>query len=74
MFTGLVEGIGVVREFAEEDAGLRIEIKVPREMAGGCRIGDSVAINGCCLTVIACQRRRWSFEAGSETLAKTNLK
>ena len=74
MFTGLVEGIGVVRELINEDAGLRIEIKVPHEMADGCRIGDSVAINGCCLTVIACRRRRWSFEAGPETLAKTNLK
>ncbi|MBI5759991.1 MAG: riboflavin synthase [Planctomycetales bacterium] len=74
MFTGLVEGIGVVRELIEEDAGLRIEIKTPREMADGCRIGDSVALNGCCLTVIACRRRRWSFEAGPETLTKTNLK
>ena len=73
MFTGLVEGIGVVRELIEEDAGLRIEIKVPREMTGECRVGDSVALNGCCLTVIACRRRRWSFEAGPETLAKTNL-
>jgi riboflavin synthase len=74
MFTGLVEGVGVVRELIDEDAGLRIEIKVPREMSDECRIGDSVAINGCCLTVIACRRRRWSFEAGPETLAKTNLK
>jgi riboflavin synthase len=73
MFTGLVEGTGVVKELAEEDNGLRLEIKVPRELARGCEIGDSIAINGCCLTVVERGRRRWSFQAGPETLAKTNL-
>ena len=79
MFTGLVEGRGVVREIRAEGAAVRLAVEVPAEMAGGapgeriCRVGDSVAINGCCLTVIDVDRRAWSFEAGAETLAKTNL-
>ncbi|HEX6984473.1 MAG TPA: riboflavin synthase, partial [Planctomycetaceae bacterium] len=40
---------------------------------GGCRLGDSVAINGCCLTAVAVDGPRWSFQAGAETLSKTNL-
>lgn len=37
------------------------------------RLGDSIAINGCCLTVVAADGVLWSFQAGHETLAKTNL-
>ena len=79
MFTGLVEGRGVVREIRAEGAAVRLIVEAPVEMAGGdtgerdCRVGDSVAINGCCLTVVDVDRRDWSFEAGAETLAKTNL-
>ena len=79
MFTGLVEGRGVIREIRAEGAAVRLVVEVPAEMAGGapgerdCRVGDSVAINGCCLTVVDVDRRDWSFEAGAETLAKTNL-
>jgi riboflavin synthase len=36
-------------------------------------MGDSVAVNGCCLTVIAAEANRWAFQAGPETLARTNL-
>jgi riboflavin synthase len=80
MFTGLVEGRGVVREIRPEGAAVRLVVEVPAEMAGGapgergCRVGDSVAINGCCLTVVDVDQRAWSFEAGAETLAKTNLR
>jgi riboflavin synthase len=37
------------------------------------QIGDSIALNGCCLTLIAADDRGWWFQAGFETLAKTNL-
>ena len=39
----------------------------------GAEIGDSVAINGCCLTVIEVRGARLTFQAGSETLSRTNL-
>jgi len=79
MFTGLVEGRGVVTNIRSDGAAIDIEIEVPDEMTGDappttpCRIGDSVSINGCCLTVVATQSSRWSFQAGEETLSKTNL-
>lgn len=76
MFTGLVEGLGTVSRLAPEAVGLRLTIVPPRGMASPddpCRLGDSVAINGCCLTVIAIEDNGWSFQAGAETLSKTNL-
>lgn len=76
MFTGLVEGLGTVSGMVQEDAGLRLTIAPPASMISRedpCRIGDSVAINGCCLTVIAFENEGWSFQAGTETLSKTNL-
>lgn len=77
MFTGLVEGLGRVVSLVDEPAGVRIAVAAPEEMLStrtdAAAIGDSVAINGCCLTVIEIQERQWSFQAGKETLSKTNL-
>jgi len=78
MFTGLVEGLGRVVAIDSEVAGLRIVIAPPANMLGGqesdrCQVGDSVAINGCCLTVIDIKHDNWAFQAGTETLSKTNL-
>ena len=78
MFTGLVEGIGTVQALVTESAGLRLVIAPPAVMLGAgdadrCQLGDSVAINGCCLTVIEIKHDCWAFQAGTETLSKTNL-
>jgi riboflavin synthase len=77
MFTGLVEGLGTVRTVIPETAGIRLEIAPPELPTLGphdvCQIGDSIAINGCCLTVIAIQDGTWAFQAGEETLSKTNI-
>ncbi len=78
MFTGLVEARGTVAAINPEDAGVRLSVAVPvamlsDETRSACRIGDSVAINGCCLTVTEIDGEHWSFQAGPETLAKTNL-
>jgi len=74
MFTGLVEGLGTVAAVVPEAAGLRLEIRLPEPMRHErCHVGDSVAINGCCLTIVAINRDVWSFQAGEETLSKTNL-
>ncbi len=37
------------------------------------QLGDSIAINGCCLTAVQIAGGAWSFQAGSETLSRTNL-
>jgi riboflavin synthase len=73
MFTGLVEGMGTIVEVVCEGPGSRICIATPPELVPGTSIGDSVAVNGCCLTIINVQEDRWIFEAGPETLARTNL-
>ena len=78
MFTGLIEGLGRVAAIETEAAGLRLVIAPPAPMLSGgeadrCQLGDSVAINGCCLTVIEIKHDCWSFQAGTETLSKTSL-
>lgn len=77
MFTGLIEGLGTVAAVESETAGIRLVIAPPALMldvgVDRCRLGDSVAINGCCLTVIEIKHDCWSFQAGTETLSKTNL-
>ena len=79
MFTGLVEGRGIVSDIRSEGAAIRLVIRVPESMTnadardGQSDIGASVCINGACLTVVEIDGRQWSFQAGAETLAKTNL-
>ena len=75
MFTGLVEGKGIVRTLRKEPAGLRLTITPQAECfpVSELAIGDSVAICGCCLTVVEISDDGLDFEAGEETLSKTNL-
>jgi riboflavin synthase len=72
MFTGLVESMGVVARIAAEGAGTRIALAEPR-LAAASKLGDSIAVSGVCLTVVEQSSKALSFEAGPETLAKTNL-
>ena len=73
MFTGLVEGQGTIRGLTPEGDAIRLDVELPATMTGGLGIGDSVAINGCCLTVIEIDGPVAAFQAGTETLSKTNL-
>lgn len=75
MFTGLVEGQGAVSRIEIQPAGLRLCI-TPNSgcfSADETSIGDSIAISGCCLTVVAIASGSLEFEAGEETLSKTGL-
>jgi riboflavin synthase len=73
MFTGLVEDRGIVREILSVGAGIRLVVGRPECMRDGCGIGASIAINGCCLTVIDVDDDTFAFQAGEETLSKTDL-
>lgn len=78
MFTGLVEAMGNVRSIEPEVVGVRLEITVPEGWGATSsperlQLGDSVAINGCCLTVVALSDSSAEFQAGTETLSKTTL-
>ena len=75
MFTGLVEGQGTVRILKQEAAGLRLTIAPDSECfpVATATIGESISISGCCLTVVKIADGTLDFEAGEETLSKTNL-
>jgi riboflavin synthase len=72
MFTGLVQHLARVVLLRDEPPGKRLTIECA-PLAERAAIGDSVAINGCCLTVVTIDGDRLAFEAGPETLARTNL-
>ena len=72
MFTGIVEEVGKVRLREELEGHQRIEIGAERVLEG-LGLGDSIAINGACLTVVALGSDSFSIEAVPETLRRTNL-
>jgi riboflavin synthase len=72
MFTGLVEGTGEIVGLRKGGA-TRLEVEAGR-IAEGARIGDSIAVNGCCLTVAAIEGSRLGFDLLAETGARTNLR
>ncbi|HVJ67745.1 MAG TPA: riboflavin synthase [Caulifigura sp.] len=75
MFTGLVEGLGSVRQSAPSGSGRRLVVTPPSEMlaSGSPLLGDSIAVNGCCLTIVSLDDSAWSFDVGEESLNRTNL-
>jgi riboflavin synthase len=72
MFTGLVQALGTVKAVTAETAGRRLTVSEPG-LAPDLALGESVAVNGACLTVVAAGGPAFAFEVGFETLAKTNL-
>jgi riboflavin synthase len=72
MFTGLVQSLAEVADVIAEPPGVRLVIREPR-LAPISKVGDSVALNGCCLTAVAVDGECLSFQAGEETLSRTNL-
>ena len=72
MFTGLVEALGAVEAVTDAPAGRTLLVAEPT-LAPLLAIGESVAVNGACLTVVRVEGGAFAFEAGFETLAKTNL-
>jgi riboflavin synthase len=73
MFTGLIEEVGSVLWIRASDRGTQLQIAAPR-IAKEIRTGDSVAVNGCCLTVTAHRGEQLTFDLLEETLDRTNLK
>lgn len=73
MFTGLIEEVGNVIAVRLEAKSRQLEIAAPG-MARQIQIGDSVAVNGCCLTVASQRDGELTFDLLEETLDRTNLK
>jgi len=73
MFTGLIEEVGSVLGIEATDWGTQIQIVGPR-VAKRIHVGDSIAVNGCCLTVATHRANQLTFDLLEETLDRTNLK
>jgi riboflavin synthase len=71
MFTGLVESLGTVARMVDTGAGRRLAVH--DRIATHLVLGESVAVNGACLTVVAVRGDEFDFEVGPETLLRTNL-
>jgi len=72
MFTGIVSELGTVRSLTPTDGGRRLTIAAPRT-SNGLVPGDSIAVNGVCLTAVGLGDGSFTVEAVAETLARTNL-
>ncbi len=73
MFTGLIEEVGRMLWIRATERGTELQIAAPG-LADKISIGDSVAVNGCCLTVSAHRPGQLTFDLLNETLERTNLK
>jgi len=73
MFTGIVQEAGLVKAVTPRGKGWSLEVEAGG-VARDAKIGDSIAVNGCCLTVTEVKGGRLTFDLLDETRARTNLK
>ena len=73
MFTGLIEEVGRAVVLPASDRGAQLQIDAPR-IVKKIRSGDSISVNGCCLTLASRRGDRLTFDLLEETIARTNLK
>jgi riboflavin synthase len=73
MFTGLIAGVGTLAARAMHGGDARLRIEVGTLPFDGVQLGESIAVNGCCLTVVEFDARAFAVDASTETLALTTL-
>jgi len=71
MFTGIVQAIGRIASATPHGDGLRIAVDMGALGGDGVELGESIAVAGCCLTVVAVGRDRLCFDVSAETLSCT---
>ncbi|MDO9494684.1 MAG: riboflavin synthase [Nocardioides sp.] len=72
MFTGIVEELGTVAAVEDQGDAIRLTVEASTVLEGT-GLGDSIAVNGCCLTVVSHDGLRWTADVMQETLDKTSL-
>jgi riboflavin synthase len=72
MFTGIVAGVGRIVTAAPREKGLRLTIEAGQVPLDDVAIGDSIAVNGCCLTVVAREGQRFDVDVSQETIDCTS--
>ncbi|MGE0368093.1 MAG: riboflavin synthase [Candidatus Dadabacteria bacterium] len=73
MFTGIVEDTGVIKSVDKKDRESTFTISVGKMSLGEAALGDSIAVNGACLTVTALDGSEFTVDASRETLSRTTL-
>jgi riboflavin synthase len=73
MFTGIVEELGTVESVEDQGDAVRLTIRAQTVLADA-RPGDSIAVNGCCLTVAETTAGTWTADVMQETLDQTSLR
>lgn len=72
MFTGIIQAIGKIREPEALGNGVRLTIAVPAEFQlNEVKVGDSIAVNGACMTVVALTDTEFKVDVSAESLSKT---
>ena len=73
MFTGIVEELGTIAEVTDQGDAVRLTVAADTVLEGT-GLGDSISVNGCCLTVAEIGEGRWTADLMQETLDKTSLR
>ena len=72
MFTGIIEALGTISRIASQGSGKVLTIDTDMDLST-CRIGDSIAVNGACLTAVSLEKHRFSVDMAPETVARTTF-
>ncbi|MFW6774782.1 riboflavin synthase [Nocardioides sp. CPCC 205120] len=72
MFTGIVEELGAIEAIEQQDDAIRLTVRATTVL-GDARLGDSIAVDGCCLTVATRGDDTWTADVMAESLARTTL-
>jgi riboflavin synthase len=72
MFTGIIEGLGTIREIRSEGQGKRMAVNADFFLEQT-RIGDSICVSGACLTVVMIDAKRFTVDVSPETLTRTTF-
>lgn len=73
MFTGLIEAVGTVAAIEPRGGDVRLSVDVGALPFGDVLLGESIAVSGCCLTVVAFDARTFAADVSTESLARTTL-
>lgn len=73
MFTGIIQAVGSIANMESKGGDRLLTINASALDPGSCALGDSIAVNGVCLTIVSCHAQQFSADVSLETLNKTSL-
>jgi riboflavin synthase len=72
MFTGIIEHVGTIESLSRQSDGGRVTIHAPT-LSKSLAVSNSIAVNGCCLTIVSVNKGRFSADLSGETISKTSF-